>query len=309
MIVPPALSATWFGPNERTMSTAVSSMANCLGGPLGFLLGLIVHDKQSMFTVMAGEALFCLLLCTFTLVYFPKEPPSPPSNSSAVKQQDMIAYKEGIAPKTSFARDALTITTSWGPLIVILCAGACSGLYGAWSAMSVGIFQSLGYSQEQAQWVGVLAGLASVSSGLVSGYIHDKFKHFKGMLVGIYFCLGLAFVGIIVMTNGLIPQPQFLVFATVCIIGGGLSGAFYPLVYEALAELTYPIPEGIGAGILAFMMNFGSFVLLIVGDYIHTNAINWIVMSSAMVSAIFSLTIRQKYKRSFVDDTGYLEVQ
>jgi len=32
MNLPPAISATWFGVNERTFATAVGSIANYLGG-------------------------------------------------------------------------------------------------------------------------------------------------------------------------------------------------------------------------------------------------------------------------------------
>ena len=39
MGAPPAISAEWFAPEQRTTATAIASLSNALGCAIGFLLG------------------------------------------------------------------------------------------------------------------------------------------------------------------------------------------------------------------------------------------------------------------------------
>ncbi len=106
MSAPPAISAAWFPPSQRTTATSVNQMGNVLGASVAAVLGpLMVPDfdipppvngtlssssptkeevrKQLRMYFLLCYAVPSVLLFAAMIAYFPSKPPSPPSASGA----------------------------------------------------------------------------------------------------------------------------------------------------------------------------------------------------------------------------------
>lgn len=101
MAAPPAISAAWFAPGERTTATSINQVMNNAGNAVSFLVGpYVVPDNfanMSDFTrdtptaagvrkdiqwYVVGQAGVACAIFLVILAYFPSKPPTPPSPSS-----------------------------------------------------------------------------------------------------------------------------------------------------------------------------------------------------------------------------------
>ncbi len=84
---PTKLSAQWFAPHHRTLSTALPQFASYVGTGVAFLLALRVRVAADVRTLVVAEAAasgLLLLLCLADHVWFAPLPPLPPSASADV---------------------------------------------------------------------------------------------------------------------------------------------------------------------------------------------------------------------------------
>ena len=107
MSAPPALSAIWFPPEQRTTATCINQVFNSIGNGVSYFLGpYLVPDtnltntavnvqtvKNEIQLYMGIEAGIGLVLFFMYLVYFPMKPPSPPSASASIERTN---FKDGL---------------------------------------------------------------------------------------------------------------------------------------------------------------------------------------------------------------------
>ena len=117
MAAPPALSAIWFPPEQRTTATCIAQVFNQLGNAMAFLLGPYLVPDRNLTTVlnldednwnnspslpnikkeiqlyMGIEAGIGIALLLAFIIYFPKQPPTPPSASASLER---INFKDGL---------------------------------------------------------------------------------------------------------------------------------------------------------------------------------------------------------------------
>ena len=92
---------------------------------------------------------------------------------------------------------------------------------------------------------------------------------------------------------------------TVSLVGLFFNAAL-PLIYEALAEIMYPLPESLSTSILVQGMNLVGVVLLFVAPN-RSQLVNLIVLVSIVVCIIVVLLARFTYKRRDEDERKRLE--
>jgi len=189
MNAPPALSATWFGTEERTFATAVGTLSNFVGSASGFLLGLLVNNTHQLKLLLYYEALFALVLFIFFIIYFPNHPPSPPSATAALKGEPLKLLDSMKAT----VRESAQVFRSRDGVFVLLASGITSGASGGWGAMLVIILKDY-YSQPDIQWLGFFNILGTVAGGLIIGKLHDHFRHYKLLMCLFYFLATSLFV-------------------------------------------------------------------------------------------------------------------
>jgi MFS family permease len=99
----PVLSELWFPSSERTMATAIASVATYAGAALGFVVGPLVvgtpgdqaSARAAVRTLFYIEAAFCALCLVCCVMYYPDRPEHPPSEAAAAKRAEENAASAG----------------------------------------------------------------------------------------------------------------------------------------------------------------------------------------------------------------------
>ena len=89
-------------------------------------------------------------------------------------------------------------------------------------------------------------------------------------------------------------------------LAGLFQGAASPLIYEALAEIMYPLPESISASILVQWINVVTLVFLFVAPN-RGKLVNFLVLVVMVMCLILILITRFTYKRRDEDERKRLE--
>ena len=119
--------------------------------------------------------------------------------------------------------------------------------------------------------------------------------------------MGLSFFTILLICyifTGVIAFDKILVYIMFGLSGFFLNGTI-PFFFELGVEITYPVAEGITTGFITFFNNFLQSVFLVapLGN-LGTKWMLWTTVFTCALSTIFLLFVREKYKRSAVDQRG-----
>ncbi|KAF2072431.1 hypothetical protein CYY_006266 [Polysphondylium violaceum] len=312
MVVPTKLSATWFAPKERTLATALGTLANFVGSAIGFLLALVVDSGSTLKYLLYGEAGFAILMFIAILAYYPEKPPTPPSATSFFS--DIRAQHKPLHDSSVIYKAQMTLFESWKELLIqsskfmlepsaALLTIACSitsGVYAGWSAVFVEIVQPI-YTPEQSKWLGFYGILAGLFGGIILGWVHDKIHNFKKLLIVLFILNTIVYTCFALLIQGIIPNWYWLcqIFN---VFGGFLINGYYPLIYEAAVEVSYPVPESIGTSIISIMLNIITFAAIMVSSIVPSWYISWILVGGSTFSLILILFVKENYKRSEKDN-------
>jgi Ca2+/Na+ antiporter len=89
-------------------------------------------------------------------------------------------------------------------------------------------------------------------------------------------------------------------------LAGLFSGAATPLIYEALAEIMYPLPESLSASILVQLINVSTLIFLFVAPG-RDKMINFLVLVVMIVCIIMVILARFTYRRRDEDERKRIE--
>ncbi len=89
-------------------------------------------------------------------------------------------------------------------------------------------------------------------------------------------------------------------------LAGLFSGASSPLIYEALAEIMFPLPESLSASILVQWNNIAALILLFIAPN-RDNLMNLLVLIVMVVTLLMIVFARFSYKRRDEDERQRLE--
>ena len=79
-------------------------------------------------------------------------------------------------------------------------------------------------------------------------------------------------------------------------------GATTPLFFELGAEVTFPSNEGVSAGLISGMLNFGGLVLLVALGSIPPSWDGALITGTVLVCALLVVPVREVYLRSQYDE-------
>eukprot|EP00658_Telonema_sp_P-2_P026457 TRINITY_DN20684_c0_g1_i2.p1 TRINITY_DN20684_c0_g1~~TRINITY_DN20684_c0_g1_i2.p1 ORF type:complete len:138 (-),score=19.73 TRINITY_DN20684_c0_g1_i2:284-697(-) len=113
------------------------------------------------------------------------------------------------------------------------------------------------------------------------------------LAVMLWFTLSLPAFG---SDSGMIPHSVASVGTAIGILGL-LQSATSPLFYELCAELTFPVPEGTSAGILALLWNLASFIIIFLSPVINKTCMNPIMAGCILAVLLMLLTVKEVYRR------------
>ena len=260
MSVPPALSATWFPPGERTLATFFGQVATQLGTGLSFALGPwlvpgknltdnVNEVKGQIYRYLWIEAGAAIGLFLLILLYFPKQPPSPPSASASLPRTD---FQEGIKGLIK-NKNALLCTVAYG---------LSGGTFLAWQSVMTLNFQSVGISDKESGRIGLVICAASFISGGIFAYGTDHLKkHMKTTLIILLMLEALSFFWLTLIISQVIAYSSWQLWVS-SVAGSAFTFSLAPLFFEYTVELTYPAPEGLVGGLLAGFYNLVGTIFL-----------------------------------------------
>ncbi|KYR00941.1 hypothetical protein DLAC_03006 [Tieghemostelium lacteum] len=318
MIIPTKISTTWFAPEERTLSTAIGTLANFSGSAIGFVLALVCTSDMHLRYLLYSEAVFGFLIFLSICIYFPEKPPTPPSatsyfsdikaNHKQLLSDSAVIYSE---KKTLFESwkelfvNSVTYMTDYSAAILTISVALVSGFYAGWSAVLVEIVEKI-YTQEQAKWLGFYGIIAGLVGGVLMGMLHDRIHNFKSMLLILFALNTVTYLLFTLLVQGYLPNWYWLcqVFN---VSGGFFINGFYPIIYEAAVEVTYPIPESIGTSIISILLNVVSFTAIMVSNAVPSYYLNWILVALSAFSFVILCFVKENYKRSKNDNLGSFE--
>ncbi|XP_017276574.1 solute carrier family 49 member 4 [Kryptolebias marmoratus] len=305
----PYLSTTWFAPDQRATATAVATLFSYLGGAASFLVGPLIvpapNDSQAAAAlssssiqsriqlVMYAELAAIAVLFTAVLFYFPSRPPIPPSVAAASQR---LSYRSSIC----------RLLSNFRFLMIALAYAVPTGVIAGWAGVLDMVLTPVNVSQVNAGWV----GFWSIVGGCIFGVAMARFADsIRGMLKLI---LVLMLAGASLSSTWFtltclssfthLPSTSAILY-TSCILVGVFINSSVPIFFELLIETVYPVPEGITCGVVTFLGNLATGLLLFFLTFYCTEVswLNWCVTGSCLFSLVIILFFRESYDRLYLD--------
>jgi branched-subunit amino acid ABC-type transport system permease component len=163
-------------------------------------------------------------------------------------------------------------------------------------------------------WFGFGQSIAGIVGGLFLSYLADtrRFQHALKPLILVSFigCL-LAIVWFELSVHTFFYDKPILPSTAATIglstaLAGLFSGGSSPLVYEACAEIMYPLPESLSASILVQWNNVVALILLFIAPN-RDKLMNLLVLVVTVICIFMILFARFTYKRRDEDERKRLE--
>ncbi|KAI5621253.1 disrupted in renal carcinoma protein 2, partial [Silurus asotus] len=267
----PLLSTTWFAPDQRATATAVASLVGYLGAAFSFLIGPLavpapndtqivnsithwdtVHIRNRIQYVLYTELGMIAILFAVVLLYFPSRPPIPPSIAAASQR---LSYRSSICRLLSNMRF----------LMIALAYSVPTGVVAGWSGVLDMILTPVRVSQVDAGWI----GFWSIVGGCVFGVAMARFADsIRGMLklIAVLMLAGASLAATWFTLTCLtrlthLPSNKATLYAS-CILIGIFINSSIPIFFELFIETVYPVPEGITCGVVTFLSNLFTGLLL-----------------------------------------------
>ncbi|XP_072301354.1 solute carrier family 49 member 4 [Eucyclogobius newberryi] len=310
----PYLSTTWFAPDQRATATAVASLLCYLGGAASFVVGPMVvpapnNTQQTVFRtagvgsdaairdriqlVMYAELGVIAVLFAAVLLYFPSRPPLPPSVAAASQR---LSYRSSIC----------RLLSNFRFLMIALAYAVPTGVLAGWSGVLDMVLTPAKVSQVDAGWI----GFWSIVGGCVFGIAMAKFSDsIRGMLkLILVLMLAGASLASTWFTLTCLSQYTHLpstaaILYTSCILVGIFVTSSVPIFFELFIETVYPVPEGITCGVVTFLGNLVTGLMLFFLTFYCTEVswLNWCLVGSCLFSLVLLLFFRETYDRLYLD--------
>ncbi|KPI85142.1 hypothetical protein ABL78_5802 [Leptomonas seymouri] len=315
-----ALSATWFEPQERTRATAAAVLFNSVGNSLCYLFVPSMTKGLGFFSVTIYEVILAALALFLAWFIMPQEPESPSEEETEVGATQENIANNGSTP-TSEKPDGDVVAhtkehsslikqlkTLWSiPSCVCLLSvyAWLSGGFSAWISLFADTYSKF-YSE---QFIGIMSFfgmIAYVAGGIISSYVVDLYFS-RQMKYVIFFCITMNTLSNLIFI-ACTPNDRsyslwnlgqgFIVFSTA--LCGFWNGAAAPLFYELVAEISFPVEEGVSGICISVMENVGALVFYQVVSRFFTGQSMSVAYSFGMTVAVaVSAAVKQRYNRTY----------
>ncbi|KAK7093171.1 solute carrier family 49 member 4 homolog [Littorina saxatilis] len=318
MAGPPAVSATWFPPEQRTLATSVGTFFGMFGTASGFLIGpMLVPDvpknstdvefsalisteskaervsgeREAIHRLMYIECGWACMLFLLIFIYLPKKPPLPPSVSATVQRDDFFVGIQNIVRLPQF----------W---ILGISYGLSQGVLNCWSSVINVILKPHGISESEAGWIGFGATCGGCVMSVLFAALADHLKRAMKWFVVLFYALGTAsFLTFALAADSIIHLTPAMYISAI-VVGTTAVYAATPLIFELTCEVSYPTGEGTANGLLTLLNNIfgGVFLLIMLDPSIGTEWMNWTLVGSCAVCVPLLFFMKANYNRLELDE-------
>lgn len=145
------LSCIWFAPNERTRATTMGILGAELGGAASFLISPFLvtetwHVPRLLY-LHTGQA---VVACILTLIYFPAEPPTPPSLAAQMLRTSESSRERPMETAKKVLWDIWLCFQNLPAILLIASGAILGGTFAIWSGLFATILTPLGYTEIEA---------------------------------------------------------------------------------------------------------------------------------------------------------------
>ncbi len=248
---------------DKHLGTALGMLSSALwsGTMLGFFFGGIITNRFGY--TAAFFSCGVLLACAGLLVLLVREDFIPPN-----MDRRRLAMKRIRRPRSRFSLPSFS-TIVWTLLILFLFIGIARNFDAPFIAMQVELINGM---KDAAYWTGIIcaaAALAGIASGLLMGYLSDRYSAIKIALpcvaISVFMMIGQGAAGSL-LTLGI---SRFLLF----FFAGGLD----PVFQTILSRVTPLSKRGLVFGWSASARVGGSVISSLIGGAIIYNlGVRWI---------------------------------
>lgn len=302
--IPGKLSAVWFAPQERGISTSIGVFMNIMGVAVGFIQPahqipasddneIILQGLKSFYL---SRVIIAFVIFLLTLLFYKEHPPTP---TSVIEGKEDITF---IVSLKMLLRD----------VHFNLMAHAYGIYFGLFVAISVIISQLVTWQyggtaevQHLIGWMGFTCDLAAIFSCLVIGFYLDRYAQHKAVAVFLNcgsMLLWLLFVILLTHTNNF--QLLFLSY----VLYGTVGIPYFASGLEQAAEMTSPVPEGTSSTVVLLLGNIYGFIMIftfgvmIEEDYPLTTV--YVILALYVISTAFVSFAKTELKRSEAESTS-----
>jgi hypothetical protein len=321
---PSYLAGVWFPASERgTAAAIVGALAPQLGVVCSYVLGpLLVHSDDTnivcggnatvdpelhnewtktiyyqMIYYSSGLAGISLLLFFLSLITVPNAPPTPPSRSQLLVE----SYSN---QENTFVKTLKAILTNRYFILLLVTASINLGAAGAIVSLFNEIIHPFFKNPDRdVVYIGIAALVPGMITVFIVGPILSATKAFYALNVGLYIT---AFLSI----GGFLAALQFVgnfyvLYPFVAIVGSSVTG-FQAVVYEYAAEMTYPLQEGISGGLVNWVSQPMSILMIVVGaKFVNVNGhqvpVAWTIAGLVLIGAIITIFIKPELRKTNID--------
>ncbi|CAF1034019.1 unnamed protein product [Rotaria sordida] len=308
------LSCLWFAPHERTRATTIAVFASNFGWSIGFVISpFIVSSCDYIPYLLYVHLGLAFIACVLALLFFPSQPPSAPSAAAEL----LIHYSLNEHNNNSwkkFVNDIWQCLTTPSFVLILIAGGLLPGTSGAWTSLYDVILKPENYTEQQAGWFSFGSSIAGIIGGLFLSFLADRrrFQHSLKTLIVITY-IGCLFAIIwfelsvqsFFFDKPILPSNAATIGLSTALVGL-FSGAGFPLIFEALAEIMFPLPESLSASILAEWTNVITLILLFIAPNRY-KLMNILVLIVTMVCILIIALARFTYTRRDEDERKRLE--
>jgi len=242
-----ALSGSWFSIDSRNFPTAVGSGGAGAIATAAFNPYAVTAARQLPFEFFLIALVTTVAFLWFVLIYR-DSPPTPPSAEEPSAERTL---------RVSTNESLKAMATDFNVIILLFCF-ALDG-YGFGLILVTSILTDIGYGQHEADLVIAAASIGSLSS-MVFAPVADRLKRrderWPVWLMQI--CQGLSFLSTLALSLVLRPGMFYLILFFFFLIGVTTSAAA-PFLLELIAEITYPAPESLSAGVALTVFGLATF--------------------------------------------------
>ena len=260
--VPGKLSAVWFAPKERGISTSIGVFMNILGVAMGFVQPPhMIPNSNNFDQIQSGIRIFfssklalAIFVFVLTVFAFREQPPTPPCHAQMDVEMKVMGFKESL----------LMLVKDKHFMLMAQAYGIYYGLYVSVSVvvspLALWKHNTRSGINEQIGWMGFSCNIAAVVSCYVIGVFLDRTSRYKGVAVFLNGCSALTWLA---FTMVLTQTTSFRGVFAAYVIFGTVGIPYFASGVEQAAEMTWPVPEGTSSTVILLLGNLYGFVLIL----------------------------------------------
>ncbi|ORC89341.1 MFS transporter, FLVCR family, disrupted in renal carcinoma protein 2 [Trypanosoma theileri] len=296
-----ALSAIWFNYDERTRATAAAVMSNSVGNSLCYIFVPALTESATFVSVTVYEVIMALIAVALVWMVFPSEEAS----SVTVVSPEALTSESPSEERKSLRKQLRELLSIPSAVYLLLIYSWSSGGFSAW----ISLFDATYHKFFSESFIGVMSFsgmLAYVCGGLVSSYLTDLYFS-RQMKYVIFFCITCNSVSNLIFVASAPNNEGYSLWtlgrvwiAAVTALCGFWNGAAAPLFYELIAEISFPVDEGVSGIAISVCENLGALIFYQVVSRYYTQESMCIAYSFGMtISVALAAAVRQRYNRSY----------